>query len=140
MAEMMLITARLLQDFQVSMVPGQAEPVPVVTAALRPKDPLWLRFELKSPESRDSKSQSRCHGSASTGSPDGRRKSSFEAAATSHRWKSKTSCISTRPSVNAVLSEFWIHRISGCRHVPAGCPGASELRRRHLPARPVCGE
>ncbi|MBC7967875.1 MAG: cytochrome P450 [Fuerstia sp.] len=55
MAEMMLITARLLQHFRVSMVPGQAEPVPVVTAALRPKDPLWLRFELKSPDSRDSK-------------------------------------------------------------------------------------
>ena len=45
MTEMMLITARLLQSFRVSLVPGQPEPVPVVTAALRPKDPLWLRFE-----------------------------------------------------------------------------------------------
>lgn len=45
MTEMMLITARLLQAFRVSIVPGQPEPVPVVTAALRPRDPLWLRFE-----------------------------------------------------------------------------------------------
>ena len=45
MTEMMLITARLLQSFRVSLVPNQPDPVPVVTAALRPKDPLWLWFE-----------------------------------------------------------------------------------------------
>jgi len=45
MTEMMLIAANLLQSFKVSLVPGQPEPVPIVTAALRPRDPLWLRFE-----------------------------------------------------------------------------------------------
>lgn len=45
MAEMMLITARLLQHLKVSYAPGQSDPVPIVTAALRPRDPLWLRFE-----------------------------------------------------------------------------------------------
>ena len=46
--------------------------------------------DLKAEGSDSHPSPSRCHGSASTGSPDGSRKSSFEAAATSHRWKSKT--------------------------------------------------
>ena len=45
MTEMMLIAANLLQSFKVSLVPGQPEPVPIVTTALRPRDPLWLRFE-----------------------------------------------------------------------------------------------
>jgi len=45
MTELMLIVGRLLQHFRVSYAPGQTDPVPVVTAAMRPRDPLILRFE-----------------------------------------------------------------------------------------------
>lgn len=45
MTEMMVIVGRLLQRFRVTYAPGQTDPVPVVTAAMRPLDPLMLRFE-----------------------------------------------------------------------------------------------
>jgi cytochrome P450 len=48
MTEMLLIAARLLPRFDVGLVPGEPEPVPHLTLALRPRDRLLLRFRAKS--------------------------------------------------------------------------------------------
>jgi cytochrome P450 len=44
MTEMILIAATLLPMFNVAPAPNQSEPIPFVHLALRPQDPLWLRW------------------------------------------------------------------------------------------------
>lgn len=43
--EIALVLARLLPELRWTVVPGESDPVPHMTAALRPKDRLMLRFE-----------------------------------------------------------------------------------------------
>lgn len=44
MLEMMLIVATILRDYEISLIPGEPEPVPFVHVALRPVRPLRLRL------------------------------------------------------------------------------------------------
>ncbi len=48
MTEMVLVTATLLQSCEVATIPGAPAPVQHVTMALRPKDPLILRWKPRS--------------------------------------------------------------------------------------------
>lgn len=43
--EIALVLARLLPELRWTVVPGESDPVPHMTAALRPKNRLMLRFE-----------------------------------------------------------------------------------------------
>jgi len=45
--EMVLIVATLLRRLDISMLPGSQAPQPTVHVALRPRDPLWLRWTAR---------------------------------------------------------------------------------------------